>query len=267
METVISRDGTRIACERTGAGPVLVYVGGALNDRGSGAALAGLLAPRHTVLTYDRRGRGGSGDTPPYAVEREIEDLAAVIDAAGGSAAVYGISSGAALALRAAAHGLPVTRLAVFEPPFTPADDDRLARARAYNAELTRLLSGGPDGPRRGDAVALFMTHVGVPPEMVGQLRGAPMWPALEALAPSLAHDSAVMDDAATGGAMPADVVARVAVPVLVLDGGASPAWMRDTARRLAAALPDGTHRTLDGQTHDVSADALAPVLADFLAT
>ncbi|SFO75675.1 MULTISPECIES: alpha/beta fold hydrolase [Actinomadura] len=262
METVHSKDGTRIAIDRTGTGPAVVHVGGALNDRGSGAALAELLAPVHTVLTYDRRGRGDSGDTPPYAVEREIEDLAAVIEAAGGSAAVYGMSSGAVLALRAAAHGLPITRLALFEPPFNPAHDDHLTRARAYHTELTGLLADD----RRGDALALFMTNVGMPAEMVGQMRHAPMWPALEALAPTLAYDSAVMDDAATGAKLPEDLLARVTVPALVLDGGESPDWMRDTARRAAALLPAGSHRTLDGQTHDVAPAVLAPVLADFLA-
>ncbi|MGC4953112.1 alpha/beta fold hydrolase [Actinomadura citrea] len=261
MDTTHSKDGTRIAIDRTGEGPALIHVGGALNDRGSGAALAGLLAPHRTVLTYDRRGRGDSGDTPPYAVEREIEDLAAVIEAAGGSAAVYGMSSGAVLALRAAAQGLPITGLALFEPPFNPAHDDRLTRARAYNTELTGMLADG----RRGDALALFMTAVGMPEEMVRQMRGAPMWPALEALAPTLAYDSAVMDDAATGAELPEDLLAGVAVPTLVLDGGDSPAWMRDIARRTAALLPAGTHRTLDGQTHDVDPAALAPALAGFL--
>ncbi|WP_141575336.1 alpha/beta fold hydrolase [Actinomadura sp. WMMA1423] len=263
METTHSKDGTRIAVERTGAGPALVHVGGALNDRGSGAALAGLLAPHHTVLTYDRRGRGDSGDTPPYAVEREIEDLAAVIEAAGGSAAVYGMSSGAALALRAAAHGLPITRLALFEPPFNPAHDERITHARGYSTELTGLLADG----RRGDALALFMTTVGMPEEMIRQMRGAPMWPALEALAPTLAYDSAVMDDAATGGVLPEDLLGRVTVPALVLDGGDSPSWMRDIARLTAAHLPAGTHRTLEGQTHDVDPAVLAPALAEFLSS
>ncbi len=261
METVHSKDGTRIAFDRTGSGPALVCVGGALNDRGSAAPLAGLLAGRHTVLAYDRRGRGDSGDTPPYAVDREIEDLAAVLGAAGGSAAVYGMSSGAVLALRAAAAGLPVTRLALFEPPFHSGHDDRLTRARAYNTELTGLLADG----RRGDALALFMEGVGMPREMVAQARNSPMWAALEALAPTLAYDSAVMDDA-RGGAMPEALIARVSAPALVVDGGDSPAWMRDTARRVAALLPAGTHRTLDGQTHDVAPEVLAPVLADFLA-
>ncbi|WP_396455009.1 alpha/beta fold hydrolase [Actinomadura sp.] len=184
-----------------------------------------------------------------------------MLGAAGGSAAVYGMSSGAVLALRAAAAGLPVTRLALFEPPFHSGHDDRLTRARAYNTELTGLLADG----RRGDALALFMEGVGMPREMVAQARNSPMWAALEALAPTLAYDSAVMDDA-RGGAMPEALIARVSAPALVVDGGDSPAWMRDTARRVAALLPAGTHRTLDGQSHDVAPEVLAPVLADFLA-
>lgn len=261
MDTVHSKDGTRIAYETTGSGPVLVCVGGALNDRGSAAPLAELLAPHLTVVTYDRRGRGGSGDTAPYAVEREIEDLAAVIDAAGGTAAVYGLSSGAVLALRAAAQGLPITRLALYEPPFTPDEPDRTRHARDHAAELTRRLAEG----RPGDALEQFMTNVGMPAELVGQMRHAPMWPALEALAPTLAYDSAVMDDAA-GGVLPAATAAAVTAPALVLAGGASPAWMRDAASRLAGLLPAGTYRSLDGQTHDVAPDVLAPVLGEFLA-
>ncbi|MER6815762.1 alpha/beta hydrolase [Spirillospora sp. NPDC000708] len=262
MDTVHSKDGTPIAYDRTGRGPALVCVGGALNDRGSAAALAGLLASRRTVLAYDRRGRGDSGDTAPYTVDREIEDLAAVIDAAGGQAAVYGMSSGAVLALRAAAHGLPITRLALYEPPFTPDEPDRVRRTRDQAAELNRRLRQG----RPGDALELFMTGVGMPAELLAQMRRAPMWPALEALAPTLAYDSAVMDDAA-GGVLPAATAAAVTVPALVLAGGASPAWMRDAARRLAALLPAGAHRVLDGQTHDVAPDVLAPALEDFLST
>ncbi|MEU4222666.1 alpha/beta hydrolase [Nonomuraea sp. NPDC026600] len=257
MHTVLSADGTRIAYDRSGSGPALVYVTGALCDRSTDKPLAALLAPYFTVLTYDRRGRGDSGDTAPYQVEREVEDLAAVIAEAGGSASVYGMSSGAALALHAAAQGVAITRLALFEPPYSPDDEERLTQARAYAARLGELLTAG----RRGDAVELFMTTVGLPAELIGQMRGAPMWPALEALAPTLAYDAAVMGNSA----LPAELVAQVGVPALVADGGASPAWLRDTARRLAGALPQGRHRTLAGQTHDVDPQALAPVLREFL--
>ncbi|MEV0347276.1 alpha/beta hydrolase [Nonomuraea sp. NPDC050680] len=261
MHTVLSADGTRIAYDRSGSGPALIYVTGALCDRSTGAPLAALLAPYFTVFTYDRRGRGDSGDTAPYQVEREVEDLAAVIAEAGGAAAAYGMSSGAALALRAAAQGVAITRLALFEPPYSPDDADRPARARAYEAELTELLTAG----RRGDAVELFMTTVGLPAELIGRMRGAPMWPALEALAPTLAYDAAVMGNGSTGSALPVELAAKVGVPVLVADGGAGPAWLRDMARRLADALPEGRHRTLEGQTHDVDPQVLAPVLREFL--
>jgi pimeloyl-ACP methyl ester carboxylesterase len=258
MKTVRSSDGTTIAFDRWGSGPPLLYVGGALNDRSAGAPLGGLLASRFSVLAYDRRGRGGSGDTAPYQVQREIEDLAALIAEAGGSAFVYGMSSGGVLALEAAAQGLPITRLAIYEPPFA-ADEGHARRAREYAAKLTAALSEG----RRGEALELFMTLAGTPWEMIGRMRGSPMWPALEALAPSLAHDSAVMGDS-RGAALPAERLAAVPVPTLVLDGGASPAWLREVARRVAGALPAGEHRTLEGQTHAVAPEVLALVLEEF---
>lgn len=258
MRTVQAKDGTTIAYDRTGEGPPLICVGGALNDRGSGAALAARLAERFTVYTYDRRGRGDSGDTAPYAVEREVEDLAALIDQAGGSAFVYAISSGGALALEAAARGLPITALAVYEVPFA-VDEAHQARAREYAARLDEALSAG----RRGDALELFLIMVDMPAAVIGQMRGAPTWPALEALAPSLVHDSAAMADGSRGAAMPAERLAAVPVPALVLAGGASPPWMREVAQRLADALPDGRYRTLEGQTHDVAAEALAPELEE----
>ncbi len=260
MKTVRSSDGTTIAYDQWGEGPPLIYVGGALNDRSSGAGLAQVLAPRFTVLSYDRRGRGGSGDTAPYAVEREVEDLAALIDAAGGPAFVYGLSSGGVLALEAAAQGLPIAKLAVYEVPFA-GDEARQRRAREYHAKLTELLAAD----RRGDAVEAFMTMVGTPAEMIGQMRGSPMWPALEALGPSLGHDSAVMGDS-QGAAPPAERLAKVAVPTLVLDGGASPAWIRESARRVAGMIPGARHRSLEGQTHDINPAVLAPVLEEFFA-
>jgi pimeloyl-ACP methyl ester carboxylesterase len=262
MHTVISHDTTPIAFDRTGDGPPLIYVGGAFNDRSAGMPLATLLAPHFTVFTYDRRGRGASGDTAPYGVQREVEDLEAVIAEAGGSASVYGMSSGAALALEAAANGLAITKLAIYEPPFTADDDTQRQRARDYATTLTELLSAD----RRGEAVELFMTLVGVPAAAIGQMRGAPMWPALEAMAPTLAYESAVMGNVDRGGCLPTDRVAAVKTPTLVLSGGASPAWMRETAQRVADALPQGQHRCLEGQTHDVAPPALAAALEDFLA-
>ena len=251
MDTVISADGTAIAFTRTGSGPALVLVDGALCYRAFGplTALADRLAAHFTVYTYDRRGRGASGDTAPYAVAREIEDLEALIAHAGGSAYGYGISSGAALAIRAAAAGLPWRRLALYEPAFTGPKQE-------YSRELAELLAAG----RRGDAVALFMTAVGMPAQAIAGLRGAPAWPVFEAVAPALAYDDAVLGD----GTVPRDEAAIVKVPTILIDGGASPPALRDATAAVADAIPQAQRRTLDGQTHDVSADALAPVLIDF---
>ncbi|MQS13404.1 alpha/beta hydrolase [Streptomyces kaniharaensis] len=262
MNTVVSADGTEIAYSVTGSGPAVVFVDGALCHRafGPGTAVAQQLAAHHTVYTYDRRGRGESGDTSPFAVEREIEDLAAVIEAAGGSARVVGVSSGAALALRAAASGVGISRIAVYEPPFSTEDGQR-ARFTAYLTDLEAALAE----ERRGDAAARFMTIVGMPAEMVDQMRGAPMWPAFEAVAPTLAYDAACLG-AGTGGSVPVEILAEVAVPALVLDGGASPELLRAPAREVAAAVPGAEHRTLADQTHEVAAEVLAPVLVEFFA-
>ncbi|QGV78370.1 alpha/beta fold hydrolase [Streptomyces ficellus] len=255
--TVTSGDGTLLAYERRGEGPPLVLVSGALGTRASEAALAGLLAPHFTTYTYDRRGRGDSGDGagPPvrHAVEREVDDLAAVIATAGGGAAVHGTSSGGALALEAAAAGLPITRLSVYEPPY---DTDPAARdgftERAQR--LGRLLADG----RRGDALALFLSDT--PAAELAGLRASPQWPALEALAHTLPYDHAVLGDSLVPAARLAAVTARV----LVIDGGASPAWLRDTARAVAHALPNARHSTLTGQTHAVTPQVLAPSLTAF---
>ncbi len=214
------------------------------------AQLAKLLAAHFTVLNYDRRGRGPSGDTPPYAVAREIEDLEAVIGAAGGSAAVYGSSSGAALALEAAAAGLPITHLALWEPPYIP---DGGPRPPADTAErFTRLV--GED--RRGDAVEFFMAKVvGLPPELVAGARSQPFWAGQAALAHTLAYDATIMGDYW----LQKERFVRVETPTLVIDGGASPPWMGVTAQELADTLPNGRRRTLAGQQHNVDADALAP--------
>ncbi|GHF27593.1 alpha/beta hydrolase [Kitasatospora xanthocidica] len=262
MSTVVSTDGTTLACTVTGSGPAVVLVDGATTHRAfdPGVATAEQLSAHHTVWAYDRRGRGASGDTAPFAVEREIEDLAAVVAAAGGSAAVYGISSGAALALRAAAAGVAMTRLAVYEPPFST-EAAQSARFVGYVTELETALAEG----RRGDAVAAFMTFVGLPAEMLAGMRAAPMWPLLEAIAPTLAYDAAALG-ARTGGTVPVDVLARITVPTLVLDGGASPELLRAPAAAVAAAVPGAEYRTLAGQTHDVAAGVLVPELVKFFA-
>ena len=259
---VTSADGTPIAFERLGDGPPIIVVGGAICDRAMTRPTAEQLAQHFTVINYDRRGRGDSGDTAPYAVEREIEDLGALIAEAGGTASVYGHSSGAVLALHAAATGLPIARLVLHEPPFTPDEEEWRRRSREYGENLGTILAE----ERRGDAVELFMTRVGTPQEMVDQWRKESWWAGIEALAPTLAYDSEVMGDGSRGGTIPTDVVGAATTPTLVLSGGASPAWMIDTGRQVADAMPNGLHRVLEGQGHDVAPDVLVPALAGFLA-
>ncbi|MGW5251867.1 alpha/beta fold hydrolase [Streptomyces sp. NPDC004012] len=250
-----SRDGTRIAYERTGQGPAVVLVSGAMSTGATVAPLGAHLPDRFSVIVYDRRGRGGSGDTEPYAVAREVEDLAALIEAAGGEAWLYGISSGGALALEAAASGLPVRGVAVYEPPFADYGGGQPERAE-YAARLGEALGQG----RRGDAVELFLGLTGLAPEMIANARRSPMWADMEALAPTLAYDDAVMGD----GLVPRERLASVTVPVLAVAGGASPEWLRRAAEAVAQAVPRGTYRTLRDQDHMVEPQVLAPVLAEF---
>ncbi|WP_309094402.1 alpha/beta fold hydrolase [Streptomyces sp.] len=251
----LSRDGTRIAYESTGRGPAVVLVSGAMSTGGTLAPLAVSLAERFQAVVYDRRGRGASGDTAPYAVEREIEDLAAVIEAVGGEALLYGISSGGALALEAAASGLPVRRVAVYETPFTMSGEGARERAE-YTRGLTEALGEG----RRGDAVELFLRLTGLAESVIRNARQSPMWAGMETLAPSLAYDDAVMGD----GRVPRERLASVGVPTLAVAGDASPAWLREAARAIADCVPDGSYRTLQGQTHMVEPNVLAPVLTEF---
>ena len=258
MTRVISADGTAIAFEKTGNGSAVILVDGALCYRGFGPmrGLAALLASNFTVYTYDRRGRGESGDTHPYVVAREVEDIAALVDEAGGSASLCGLSSGAALALEAARTlGDQVTKLALYEAPY---NDDAVARQRMrdYTANLAEALAAD----RRGDAVALFMNLVGAPDEQVNGMRHSPVWTAFEAVAPTLAYDNAILGD----GRVPVERAASVAAPTLVMNGGASHAFMQESADALARVMPNAQRRILAGQRHDVASDVLAPILADF---
>jgi pimeloyl-ACP methyl ester carboxylesterase len=266
MTTVTSKDGTSIGYTRTGSGPAVVLVDGALCYRGSSPndSLAEELARHFTVYTYDRRGRGESGDTPPYDVEREYEDLAAVIEAAGGSAHVYGISSGAALSLAAANHGVPVERLAVFEAPFVV--DDSRPPVPADIAERTRALVAAGE---RGTAVALFMRRAAnLPGPVVAMMRLMPFWRRLKAVAHTLPYDYAALgDDTGLGRPLPAYRWENVTAPTLVMAGGKSPLAMQTAMRALAGVVPGAVYRTLEGQTHVVKARALAPVLTEFLTT
>jgi pimeloyl-ACP methyl ester carboxylesterase len=255
MENVTSKDGTSIAYDRSGEGPPVILVSGGSVDRSSNAPVGALLTDRFTVFNYDRRGRGPSGDTPPYAVRREVEDLEAVIGAAGGSAFVYGTSSGAALVLEAAAAGVAIAKLALWEPPYII---DPAMRPPSDTAEtFERLVSEG----RRGDAVEFFMANVvGMPAEFVAQARSQPWWGATEALAHTLAYDARVMGDYS----VPVDRAELVTAPTLVIVGGASFPFMQETAETLAKTFPNGEIRTLEGQSHDVAPQVIAPALTDF---
>ncbi len=256
-----SRDGTAIAYERTGQGPAVILVDGALCNRAMGplGALASRLEQHFTVFRYDRRGRGESGDTLPYAVEREIEDIAALISEAGGSAFVFGISSGAALALEAAARGLAIGKLALFEPPFI-VDGSRTPVPADYVPQLDRLLAAG----RRADVIRSFMEIVGVPKLFIFLMRFMPAWSRLKRIAHTVPYDMTIMQGTQAGKPLPTERWTSVRMPALVMDGGKSPAWMRHGVQSLAGALAGAQYRTLPGQTHMVRPEVLAPALEEF---
>jgi pimeloyl-ACP methyl ester carboxylesterase len=261
VKTVTSKDGTTIAYDQWGSGPVVILVDGALQyrafDQGM-VQLAELLSPHFTVIHYDRRGRGDSTDTQPYTLEREIEDIEALIDEAGASASLYGISSGAALAMEAALKlGDKVPNLAMYEAPY---NDDAAGRQawQEYTKQLSKLLDAG----RKGEALGLFMMLVGATADQVEEIRQTPMWPLWESIGHTLAYDHiAALGEEAT---VPTTRAALVTMPALVMDGSASFPFMHTTAMKLANAMPRGQHRTLEGQTHEVAAEALAPVLVEF---
>ena len=257
---VTSRDGTRIAYDQWGKGPAVIVVNGALSERSSNAELAQLLAPHFTVYSYDRRGRGDSADSKPYSVQREIEDIEALIDSAGGSAHVYGKSSGAGLALQAAsALGGKVKKLALYEAPYSEAEGAAM-EWRAFRANLDALLAAD----RRADAITLFMKFVGAPDDVVAKMKASPAWPGMVAMAPTLAYDTAVLGD---DRSVPVGIAAKVKAITLVMDGSASSGpmpFMRPTADKLAKAIPGAQRHAVEGQAHDVSPKALAPVLLKF---
>ena len=256
LATVTSKDGTKLAVHVTGAGPAVVLVSGGSVDRGSNAGLAAVLAPDFTVYNYDRRGRGESGDTLPYTVGREIEDIEAVIGLAGGHAHLYGSSSGAGLALEAAAAGASVDRLVLWEPPYNL---DPAGRPPADSVEqLDRMVADG----RRGDAAEFFMTQmVRLPAEFVAFARTQPWWAAQEAIAHTLAYDARVMGDYS----VPTATAGRVTVPTTILTGGASFDLFKPTAEALAAAMPDADVKVLEGQEHNVDPAVLGPAMKEFL--
>jgi pimeloyl-ACP methyl ester carboxylesterase len=258
-----SADGTRIAYEVRGAGPALVLVDGALCQRSMGPArkLAEQLAPSFTVHAYDRRGRGESGPGErAYDVEREVEDLAAVIAAAGGHAHVFGSSSGAALALEAAQRGLPIDRLALYEAPFI-VDDTRAPNDPELPARVRALVDDG----RRSDAVRLFMRTVGAPAAMVAVMRLTPVWRKLTGVAHTLPYDLSIVIDHEQGRPLPAGRYDAVSQPTLAIAGGKSPAYLQNAQAAVAAAVRHGRLETLPGQTHMIKAKVTAPVVAAHL--
>lgn len=260
MEKVTSKDGTTIAYDKTGQGPAIILVGGATATRSSDVGLAELLAPDFTVYYFDRRGRGDSTDTKPYGVDKEIEDIEALIDAAGSSAYLYGISSGGALALEAAIKlGDKVKKLAIYEAPYDSSAEG-IKAWEGYRTGLTKALDAG----NRSDAVAIFMKFVGVPDGMLEGMRHSPMWPSMEAVAPTLAYDAAVLGE---DRVVPIDRVTKITAQTLILDGSDSMElmpFMRISAEALAKAIPGAAHQVLEGQQHNVDMKILAPVLAKF---
>jgi pimeloyl-ACP methyl ester carboxylesterase len=261
MKKILSKDGTAIAVDRIGSGPALVFVDGAMCYRASGPSqpMAAALAEHFTVFTYDRRGRGDSSDTAPYDVQREVDDLEAVIREAGGKAVVLGVSSGAALALEAASRGVPMRKLALYEAPFI-VDDSRPSLPDDFVPRMNAALASG----RRGDAVKMFMKVVGVPGIFVLLMRVMPAWAKLTAVAHTLPYDFAIVGPYQKGQPLPAARWSGVTCPTLVMDGGKSPAWMRSATRALAGVLPNATYRTLGGETHMVKPKALVPPLVEF---
>lgn len=262
MQSVTSRDGTRIAYDRVGHGPALVLVAGAMGTRDDqfSSGLARFISSTFTAYSYDRRGRGGSTDTKPYSVKKEIEDIEALIGLTGGSACLFGISSGGALVLESVVSlREKVKKAAVYEVPY----DDNEAGIRAWHDYRTKLSDAIQDN-RRGDAVALFMKFVGVPDNMLEGMRHAPFWREMEAIAPTLLYDAACLGDDRT---VPVERLRSISTPVLLLDGGESlkmMPFMDTSANKLASTIPGATRRTMEGQRHDVDVNALAPILMEF---
>ena len=257
MQKVTSKDGTKIAYDKVGHGPMVIFVLGALNSRKSGATLAKLLAPHFTVINYDRRGRGDSTDTVAYTPQREVEDLSALIDEIGKPVYLYGHSSGAAIVLEAAIKlRNKIKKIAIYEAPYSLSNND-VKTSKEYDRKLKKLLASG----RNGDAVALFVSNVGVSDKQIQAMKRMPMWRGLEAMAPTLAYESGVLDE---GHKLPAARFATITVPTLVMYGGKGATSMRDIAQEISETIPKAQLRTLAGQTHGVSPKALAPVLKEF---
>jgi len=265
MQTVTSKDGTKIAFDKVGSGPAVILVNGAIAYRAfdpNMAQLAELLGKHFTVYNYDRRGRGDSGDTQHFAQELEIEDLQALVEDAGGKAMIFGISSGSVVSLDAAAVIPGMTKVVVYEPALI-VDDSRQPVPADYTEHLTTLAAEG----KREAAVEYFLTQaVGIPAEYIGGMKqDQATWSGMTGVAHTIAYDAAFVGNVMQGKPLPTDRWVKVTVPVLVADGGASDAWVHHAADALAKVLPHASRQTLAGQTHMVDPNVLAPVIIEFL--
>lgn len=260
ISSVISKDGTRIAWEKIGQGPVVLIVNGAFGYRAfrGGRDLASLLSKDFTVYLYDRRGRGQSTDTLPYAAEREIEDIEALLDQAGGSAYVYGDSSGAALTLLAAASlgSVKIPKVALYDPPYVSDDDKARHEFATEKQHITELLRQG----KRGDATTFSLCGMGISPARMEERRKQPEWKLMESVEHTLAYEYTILGD----GTVPLALAKKTMMPALVMDGGKSMPFMHEAAEILGKAMPQAMRKTLKDQTHSVSASVLAPVLKAF---
>ena len=264
MQTVTSSDGTRIAYDRYGEGPAVILVAGALGYRSFKKIVrfAELLSERCTVINYDRRGRGDSGEAGPFSVQREIEDIAALIETLGGRASLWGFSSGGGLALRAAGAGVGVERVAVYEAPFIVDREGRVPAAD-YGPRLDQLVAAGD----RSGAVKHFMRGaIGIPAPIVAMMPLMPMWKGLKSAAMTLPYDLAAMGEHNMRGE-PLDPAewASVTGPALIVYGAKSPINLRHGSRAIAEVLPNAELRELEGMNHNFSNEVLAPVLAEFV--
>lgn len=263
---VTSKDGTEIAYDSVGTGPALVVVAGATQFRAfdsSLAVLAGLLQDRFTVINYDRRGRGESGNTLPFSTAREIDDIAALVAGpAGGRASILGFSSGSVVALEAAAAGLPIDRVIMYEPPFMLPGSPFSPPPSDYVETLERMVAAGDkDGPP-----AYFMRTIGMPPEAIEGAKNSPMWPTMQAVGPTISYDGRFLFEAYYDAGRFPDRWQQATMPVLVVNGDRSLPFMPAAADAVAAALPNASRKTLAGQDHGPKPEAFAPVIAEFLA-
>jgi pimeloyl-ACP methyl ester carboxylesterase len=263
MPTIISADGTPISYTALGSGPTVLYIGGAIMHRAiddCGSGMAATLSSHYTVLTYDRRGRGDSGDTQPYAVQREVEDITALITEFGDTAMVFGESSGGVLALEAVLAGAPISRLALYEPPFI-VDSTRDPMPPDLPDRLAALVAAG----RRDEVLELFMTvAAGLPAAAVEEARSSPMWSVLDSVAHTIAYDGRVMGVTQSGNPVALQRFARVMVPTLALAGGTSPDHQRNAVRQLTAVLPNARSQVVSGQGHQFDPTVIAPLVARF---